>query len=368
MRPCFAFTAAAADDQPETLSIYDEIGFWGVQSKDFRASLDAVKSKVLNVEINSPGGDMFAGVAMYNMLRASGKEIVVKVMGVAASAASLIAMAGDKIIMPSNTMMMIHNPWTIIAGNAEELRETADALEKMGNSVVGTYVKRTGMKEAEMQALLATDTWLTADEALDKGFATEVVDEIKVSAKFDMARAELPENVKVAIGLMNAVDEPTAEELAAQELAEEEAEATRVEEERLAQEAAEKINADPVAKQISDLAIKSQLEDLAPFFAVNCADLAVATARIDRAREIKALCAFAKKSEIAAQMIKADKSLADARTELAAAMAKDDASASVDTAPRIKNQQTTSNSAGPKGVSAKTIWDSHNAQKVKKGS
>lgn len=110
MRPCFKFVAATAD-QPSVLSIYDEIGFWGVQAKDFISDLAKVSSKVLNVEINSPGGDVFAGLAIYNALKGSGKEIVVKVMGVAASAASLIAMAGDKIIMPKNTFMMIHNPW-----------------------------------------------------------------------------------------------------------------------------------------------------------------------------------------------------------------------------------------------------------------
>ena len=108
MRPCFAFNAAT--DTEATLEIYDEIGFWGVQAKEFITQLKGVKAPVLNVEISSPGGDVFAGIAIYNALKASGKEIVVKVMGMAASAASLIAMAGDKIVMPKNSFMMIHNP------------------------------------------------------------------------------------------------------------------------------------------------------------------------------------------------------------------------------------------------------------------
>ena len=91
------------------------------------------------MEINSPGGDVFAGLAIYNALKGSGKEIVVKVMGVAASAASLIAMAGDKIVMPKNTFLMVHNPWSVAMGNAEELRQTADTLDKIGESLKATY-------------------------------------------------------------------------------------------------------------------------------------------------------------------------------------------------------------------------------------
>lgn len=358
MRPCFAFSAAAANDQPETLSIYDEIGFWGVQAKDFSNSLKAVKSKVLNVEINSPGGDVFAGVAIYNMLKGSGKEIVVKVMGVAASAASLIAMAGDKIIMPKNTMMMVHNPWSFAMGNADELRDTANTLDKIGASLLGTYVAKTGMAEEDMKALLATDTWLTADEALEKGFATEVIEEIKVQAKFDLARAELPENVKLALGLGVKADvtAPTEEELAAAAQAQAEA------------DAAAQVEDTPVAQQISDVAVKAGMPEYAAVWAIACGSVPDVEARIASAREIRAVCAFAKTPDAADAFIKENKSIADVRAALIAAQVEQDDASVIDTSPGSKNKQTAGHRATPKAINTASVWAAHNAQKVKKGS
>lgn len=364
MRPCYAFAAAKAAGEPETLSIYDEIGFWGVQASDFRTALAAVKSSTINVEINSPGGDVFAGVAIYNMLKASGKEVVVKVMGVAASAASLIAMAGSKRQMPKNTMLMVHNPWSFAMGNADELRDTADTLDKIGNSLLGTYMAATGMAEPEMKALLAKDTWLTADEALEMGFATEVTDEIKVSAKFDLARAELPAKVQAALGLSPKA-ELTPEEIAAQEaetarLAAEEAEAARL--------AAAGQSTDPIAEQVSALAVKAGLADYAPAWAVACTTVAEAQARISTAREINALCTVAKKADSAKAFIAANKTVAEARASLAEAMAKEDEDNPVDTTPRDKNPKMAGKGGKPKAVNTQSIWDSHNAQSMKKGS
>lgn len=362
MRPCFAFTnLAAADEAPATLSIYDEIGFWGVQAADFRNSLSAVTAKVINVEINSPGGDVFAGLAIYNMLRASGKEIVVKVMGVAASAASLIAMAGDKIVMPKNTFMMVHNP---MAGygmaNATELRDTADVLDKIGASLLSTYVAKTGMDEAEMTALLATDTWLTADEALAKGFATEVTDDIKATAAFDMTRADLPANVKAAMLLSAAPDDDAA----AAALLAEQAEAQRIADEAAALAAAQL--ADPaVAQQVNDAAVAAGLSAYAPAFVVACATLAEATTRIATAKEITALCALTKMPDAADKLIRENKSVAQARAALVEALAKRDEDTHVDTTKTIENQQQTGSNAKPK-VSTASIWASHNAQRAKK--
>ena len=363
MRPCYAFSAKAGDNEPATLSIYDEIGFWGVQASDFRTSLAAIKASVINVEINSPGGDVFAGVAIYNMLKSSGKEIVVKVMGVAASAASLIAMAGTKRQMPKNTMMMVHNPWSFAMGNADELRETADTLDKIGNSLLGTYMAATGMDEPQMKELLAKDTWLTADEALAMGFATEVTDEIKVSAKFDLARAELPANVQAALGL-NPKAELTDEEKAAAD------EAARVEAERIEAERQAAENAETVADQVSALAAKAGLQAFAPTWAVACATVADAKDRIAVAREITSICAVAKRPDDAKALITANKSVIEARAALVTAMAEADDASPVDTTTGSKKSQA-GPSGAPKAVSTKSIWASHNAQNaqnVKKGS
>lgn len=340
MRPCFAFNAAT--DTEATLSIYDEIGFWGVQAKDFVDQLRAVKAKVLNVEINSPGGDVFAGLAIYNALRASGKEIVVKVMGVAASAASLIAMAGDKRVMPKNSFMMIHNPWSFAVGNADELRETANTLDKIGGSLLATYAARTGLPEDELTAMLATDTWLTADEAKEKGFATEVSDDIEVKAAFDMDRADLPENVR-AVFLAAAKpkaqtqDDPPADPAPADPVVETH-EPTQTE-------------------QIEALAKGAGMEVYAAAWAVAGLDLAAVKARIGEAREIKALSVVAGKPDLADAAIKAGKTVADFRASLVEVMAQTDESTHTNTTRKVAPQAGTD---GKPPVSTDSIWASHN--------
>lgn len=127
--------------------------------------------------INSMGGDAFEGAAMYNLLRQQGKPIHTRVDGMAASAASIAAMAGDKIEMGSNTMMMIHNAQTGVRGYAKELRKTADTLEKVSTALANTYTDRTGMSMADIQALMESETWMTAFDAVRAGFATEITED-----------------------------------------------------------------------------------------------------------------------------------------------------------------------------------------------
>lgn len=339
MRPCFKFIPAASAEAPAVLSIYDEIGFWGVQAKDFISELSGITAKVVNVEINSPGGDVFAGLAIYNALKSSGKEIVVKVMGVAASAASLIAMAGDKIIMPKNTFMMVHNPWSFAMGNADELRDTADTLDKIGASLQATYVARTGQSEDKIKELLSKDTWLTADESLELGFATEVVDDIKAMAVFDMDRAELPEAVRAVFKAAVVPPEDKPEDTA---------------------EVDEK-PADPMAEQIEARAKAAGLEAYASVFALGATTLAEADTRIAAAREIVALCKVAGRPDDATPAIKANKSVADVRASLIAAKADDDQHTDTSKPNQVGTQASSS------GVSPQKVWNSHNAQAAKKG-
>jgi ATP-dependent Clp protease, protease subunit len=330
-RPCFRFNAAT-DSAPESLQILDEIGFWGVQAKDFKASLDGIKGDTLDVEVNSPGGDVFAGLAIFNMLRNSGKTINMRVMGVAASAASLIAMAGDTIEMPSNTFMMVHNPWSVAMGNADDMREAADVLDKIGGSLLSTYCKRTGQSEDDMKAMLAKDTWLTADECLEKGFATKVTDPVSASASFDMERADLPAAVKAVF----AMAQKTPEQIKAEADT-----AAAAEVERLAKEKADKDAADAVAaaaaaaaikaaanpevaKTIQDAAIAAGLPEHADHFAVACDTVEIANARIAAAKEITVLCGIAKRPDDAKALIRGGKSVAEARAALLNAMASAD--------------------------------------------
>lgn len=355
MRPCFAFTniAAASAETPAVLSIFDEIGFWGVQAKDFRDSLEKVKAKAkeVHVEINSPGGDVFAGVAIYQMLKASGMNVVVKVMGVAASAASLIAMAGDKIVMPKNTFMMIHNPWSFAVGNAEELRETAATLDKIGSSLRATYAARTGLPDKDLDALLAKDTWLTADEAKEKGFADEVIEDIKASAKFDMDRAELPDNVKKVFAAAPRAEvdpDPEPEDAPEDDGGE-----------------GNTPDAEPMAEQVAAYAKSIGMEEFGAVWALGCKTLDEAKVRGAAAREIKALCVVAKKPDAAAVAIKANKSVDEVRAELVQLMAREDeASHTSGAKPQAKNSGQSDGAAPP--VSSQTIWESHNKQSNRK--
>lgn len=184
---------ASADGETLDLSIYGDIdmgGFFGedgVASSGIAEQLKAhASAKRINVRINSRGGDAMGGIAIYNLLRAHGAEIVVNVDGLAASAASIIAMAG-KVVMGRGAMMMVHSPWTITMGGADDLRQTADVLDKLRDSLVTIYQAKTGKKPAELRALLKAETWMTADEAKASGFADEIADKpVKAKAEGDV--------------------------------------------------------------------------------------------------------------------------------------------------------------------------------------
>lgn len=194
MRNWYSMQALAAPNAAE-ISIYDEIGMWGVTAKQFISDLKALGDvKDITVSINSLGGSVFDGLTIYNALRASGANVTVKIMGIAASIASIIAMAGKKIVMPENSFMMIHNPLNGIYGNADDMREMADILDKVGSSLVATYVARTGKSEEEVKVLMDAETYMTAAEAKELGFCDEVIPAVEAKAAFEVDR--LPENVR----------------------------------------------------------------------------------------------------------------------------------------------------------------------------
>lgn len=294
MRPCFNFTASA--NKTPVLSLMDEIGFWGMQSKDFRDQLSKVEGDSLIVEIDSPGGDVFAGLAMYNMLKNSGKTITTRVAGVAASAASIVAMAGDEIEMPANTFMMVHNPWGVVVGNADDMREQADVLDKIGNSLTNTYVARTGRSEDEIKAMLAKDTWLTADECLEQGFCTKITDKIEAQAKFDMDRADLPENVRAVYAARRQANPP-------------------------APAASTVMPPADLAEELTALCKTSGLEAYAAQFIVAADSLETGKALVKNAEQIVALCKLANRPQDARAAIRENKSIADVRASLVKAMA-----------------------------------------------
>jgi ATP-dependent protease ClpP protease subunit len=144
--------------------------------------LEAAKGAPLTISLHSYGGDALAGIAIHNMLARYKGDKQVVVEGIAASAASLIAMAGDRIIMPSNAFLMIHNAWSWTAGDAETMRDQADVLDMISAAYRGTYARKTGLPEAEVADLMNAETWLMADAALASGFATEVSDPVEIRA------------------------------------------------------------------------------------------------------------------------------------------------------------------------------------------
>lgn len=330
MRPFFKFKMKANQPKVAELSIYDEIGPWGVSAAGFRAGMDSVKdADTIDLEINSYGGDVFAGLSIYNMLKASGKKINVKVMGVAASAASLIMMAGDTRSMPKNTMVMVHNPWGVAVGNSAEMRETADLLDKIGVGLHETYAKVTGLGDDELKAMLAKDTWLSADESLEFGFATEVTDEIEAQASFDITSADIPEAAKAIYAMAKPKNEggdpPPAKTPEQIQQEADDAEAARVEAERAAAQAAIDAGEDTVAKAVHKMAVKAGLKDHADFLAVACDTTEAGVSRVKAAAEIVSIATFAKRptAEINT-LVRSGKSVAECRTEIMTAMANDD--------------------------------------------
>lgn len=178
--------------------------WWGdeVTPKAFKNELKKHTGDI-TVRINSPGGDVFAGVSIYNALVEHDGKVTVKVEALAASAASFVAMAGEDIIMLPGSMMMIHNPWTFAVGDKDELAKVVEMLEKTGDSIASIYVARTGKSEEEIADLLAAETWMTAQEAVDLGFATEAQEPKKPSVSDSIKNA-----LSYASTVRNAVMQP----------------------------------------------------------------------------------------------------------------------------------------------------------------
>ncbi|NTW99600.1 MAG: Clp protease ClpP [Geobacteraceae bacterium] len=192
-----------------TLFLYDEIGAWGITAKDFTAELSGVTAGTINLRLNSPGGDVFDGFTIHNLLKEHPAKVKVQVDGLAASIASIIAMAGDEVRMAKNAFMMIHNAWSGLMGNAEDMRKMADTLDKIDGQLVKTYQDKTGSTQRDIRQMMADETWLTADEAVSKGFADSIGDPAEVKARFDLAKFA---NVPQAVMAMNTLPQEPATE------------------------------------------------------------------------------------------------------------------------------------------------------------
>ncbi|MDC7805534.1 Clp protease ClpP [Luteimonas sp BLCC-B24] len=218
-RPCAAVTGQvhmraldrwqagvrAADGENErSISVYDVIGqdFWtgeGVTAKRIAAALRAMGKGPVIVNVNSPGGDMFEGLAIYNLLREHDGEVTVKVLGLAASAASIIAMAGDTVQIARAGFLMIHNCWGCVCGNRHDLRDIAQTLEPFDQAMAGIYAARTGAKVDEMTKLMDAETWIGGEAAIEDGFADELLESDQVEKGGAKASASAVRRLEAAL-------------------------------------------------------------------------------------------------------------------------------------------------------------------------
>lgn len=203
--------AAEADD-PATISLFDRIGMdvWtgeGWTAKRMAGALRSIGSKPVTVAINSPGGDVFEGLAIYNLLREHPAEVSVKVMGLAASAASVIAMAGDTITMGLGSQMMVHRSWGMVVGNSADFAAAVPIFEGFDASMTEIYAARTGLSKPEIAAYLdgpdkASDgTWFTAEQAVDAGFADQVSSADRAAAAAPLLPAALAAKRRLDVAL-----------------------------------------------------------------------------------------------------------------------------------------------------------------------
>ena len=167
------------------IEIFGEIDeFWGVGPKQVSVALaEAGDAQEIRVKLNSPGGWAFDGVAIYNLLKLHPAKMEITVYGLAASAASIIAMAGDRIIMAEGAMMMIHKSWGIAMGNSDDFVEIAGILEKIDGEMAGIYARRTGQELAQIKQWMESETYFTGAEAVEHGFADEAAAAAKAKAR-----------------------------------------------------------------------------------------------------------------------------------------------------------------------------------------
>jgi len=180
------YAVNSTDNGGAEILIYDVIGWPFVDADTFVRDINRIESDHITVGINSPGGDVFDGTAIYNALRNHPAKITTRIDGLAASMASIIALAGDTVQMASNAYYMIHDPWTLSMGSADDLRKDAGLLDRIGGSLAEMYVEKTGKSVAEIKQAMEDETWYIGSEAESFGFVDETTGEgAPVSAKFD---------------------------------------------------------------------------------------------------------------------------------------------------------------------------------------
>ena len=168
--------------------IFDEIGMWGVTAQNFISDIKDLKDTPINLRINSLGGDVFDGLAIYNVIKKRTAKTTVYIEGIAASIATIIALGADEVIMSENSLFMIHNASGGAMGESKDLQKTAQVLDKITRQLAEVYESKTGLSQEAIQDMMDEETWLNAQEAFDLGFIDTISDAIKIAAKYDVSK------------------------------------------------------------------------------------------------------------------------------------------------------------------------------------
>ena len=305
------YTIRARDGGAEVL-IYDEIGAYGVSAKGFLAELGALPEEAaIDLRLNSPGGSVFDAVAIHNALSRHAGTVTVWIDGIAASAASYVAMAGDAIVMPENAFLMIHDPSGLVMGTAADMREMAGTLDKIAAGMTRGYAGRSGKTEDEIAALMAAETWFSAAEALDAGLATQLAEPVRIAASFDIARfRNAPPELVEAVETTDPEDATTRADIV------EDANDVVAPPDAAPQPAADDPGGDEAGAEAATASTKPTLDPAA-----------IRAEAIGHARAVVDLCRLAGQSQMAGRFLEEDASLDAVRAALLDARA--------ETAPEI---------------------------------
>lgn len=178
---------ATVEDRVAEIRLYDPIDswgeWWGVSAKEFASTLDGLDVDEIRLLINSPGGEVFEGIAIANTIRSHPAKVTAIVEGIAASAASFIAVAADELVMARNSEMMIHDAWGLVVGNSEDMTKMAGLLDHLSDNIADMYAAKAGGTVPEWRAAMRAETWYSAAEAVEAGLADRVAEDVKANAK-----------------------------------------------------------------------------------------------------------------------------------------------------------------------------------------
>ena len=177
--------------------LFNDIGTFGITAQNFIDEIKEYEDTELNIHINSLGGEVFEGMAIYSIIQRRKAKTTVYIEGIAASIASVIALAADEVIMSENSLLMIHNAWGGTQGEAKDMRKQAEILDKITNEIAEVYVKKSGIPYNEVIRMMDEETWLTAEEAVALGLVDSISEPIKVAAKYDVSKYKNITNKKV---------------------------------------------------------------------------------------------------------------------------------------------------------------------------